>query len=70
LNNLSLKKAIKPVLSRLKPISEFLSDAIEAFKDIDFPSAIEKVAPWAGLVTDTVSEVAPPSSSPLSYWKS
>lgn len=54
------KKAINPFLSRLKPISEFLSDAIEAFKDIDFPSAIEKVAPWAGLVTDTVSEVAPP----------
>jgi hypothetical protein len=54
------KKAVNPFASRLKPISEFLSDAVEAFKDIDLPSAIEKVAPWAGLVTDTVSEVAPP----------
>lgn len=54
------KKAIKPFLSRLKPISEFLSDAVEAFKDVDFPSAIEKAVPWAGIVADTVSEVAPP----------
>jgi hypothetical protein len=47
-------------LSKIKSVSKFLSDAIDAFKDTSLPSAIAKAAPWAGMIGKAAGEIVPP----------
>jgi hypothetical protein len=54
------KRKAGRLVKGVKSITEFFSDAIEGFKDTGFPSAIEKVMPWAGVVGEAAAEVLPP----------
>jgi len=64
LNRLGLNEHEKATLgesaSKIKDISEYLSDVIETAKDADYFEAVTKSAPWAGSTVDALGEVLPP----------
>lgn len=47
-------------LSKFKTVSEFLNDAIEAFRETSLVDAISRAAPWAGVVAESAAEAVPP----------
>jgi len=61
LNRLGLNEHEKATLgesaSKIKDISEYLSDVIETAKDADYFEAVTKSAPWAGSTVDALGEV-------------
>ena len=54
------KRKARRLVKGVKSISEFFGDAVEAFKGTGFPAAIEKAAPWAGVLGDAAAEALPP----------
>lgn len=58
------KRQVSKLAGKLKSVGDFLSEAIEKTKDMDFPEAIKQAAPWAetvlGAAADAASEVLLP----------
>lgn len=44
----------------VKSVTEFLSDAVDAFKDVGFVEAIESALPWAKVAGGAAAEALPP----------
>lgn len=54
------KRKARRLVKGVKSITEFFGDAVEAFKGTGFPAAIEKAAPWAGVVGEAAADALPP----------
>lgn len=58
------KRQISKLAGGLKSVGDFLSEAIEKTKAMDFPEALKQAAPWAervfGAAADAAGEVLPP----------
>lgn len=56
-------------VGRLKSIADFLSDAVDAFKDTSVVSAVAQAAPWADALGAALSETVPPVKFALELFK-
>src|SRR5262245_1424849 len=54
------KQNASQTLSRIKSITDFFSDIVDAVKDTDYPKAIAEAVPWAGIVGESIAEAVPP----------
>lgn len=57
-------------VSRLKSVADFLSDALDAFKETALISAVAQAAPWAGAFGGALSETVPPVKFALELFRS
>lgn len=55
-----MKEKANRLVEGVKSVSDFLSDAIDAFKGSSFTGAIEKALPWAGTIGEATAEALPP----------
>lgn len=44
------RRSLEKTVGRVRSVSEFLSDAVDAVKDLDFVEAVQKASPWAEAV--------------------
>jgi hypothetical protein len=54
------KRSLGKFLGKIKGIDEFLADAFEGLKHVDFLQALGDALPWAGAFTDALGEAIPP----------
>jgi hypothetical protein len=54
------QRRVGRLVGHIKSVADFLSDAVEGFKDTDFPAAIARALPWAEVVGESVAEALPP----------
>lgn len=55
-----MKKNAVHLVKGVKSVTDFLSDAVDAFKDVSFIDAIEKALPWAKVAGEATAEALPP----------
>jgi hypothetical protein len=58
--SLAEREAAQSRIGRLKTVSEFLSDLVEAVKDTDLPAAVAQISPWAEALGSAVAESVAP----------
>ena len=54
------KTSIGKTTGRIKGVVEFLSDAADGVKDMNWIEALAEAAPWAGAIGEAVGEALPP----------
>ena len=52
-----MKKRASHLVKGVKSVTDFLSDAVDAFKDLSFVDAIEKALPWSAAVGEALPPV-------------
>lgn len=55
-----MKEKALQLVKGTKSVTEFLSDAVDAFKDVSFLKALESALPWAQTIGEATAEALPP----------
>ncbi|HEX7318701.1 MAG TPA: pentapeptide repeat-containing protein [Pyrinomonadaceae bacterium] len=55
-----MREKVTHLVKGVKSVTEFLSDAVDAFKDLGFVEAVESALPWAKVAGEATAEALPP----------
>jgi hypothetical protein len=53
------RRSVEKTVGRIRSVSEFLSDAVDAVKELDFVEALQKALPWADAIMGSAHDAFP-----------
>jgi hypothetical protein len=53
------RRSLENTVGRIRSVSEFLSDAVDAVKELDFVEALQKASPWAEAIIGSANDAFP-----------